>query len=377
AEPSRRLRGVLWDAIAGGVHQCEVSRRINRSMLRRLGVPENSLGFVRRHPETRLTEDSHGFFSRDKTAIRGVLQQAKRFLIIHLQQCAGMVGEPQSGLSLGITSSRLGFQWLQIGDGQSPGFVEEGICVELRGCRARNLRWQRNSWRWRHGLRGLGLRVIGLEDKRRRAWNRRHHLHRLGRRSIGSENNWRHAWHRRRHLCRLGRHPIGSEDHWRCARHRWHHLRFGGEWLAVHRRFVSTACRSRTLGTSVCAKLDDEVVSGGAEIDHQLVSGNRALATLRGPEFDDHSCDGRRNPERGGAHSQDWSAIYNKALTGASQLTSGKIEYQSVRMLEPAHLRLHQLTERDFHINSVSAFCDRYGYDCRMRIAHSGTSGVL
>jgi hypothetical protein len=85
AEPGCRLCGVLLDAIASGIHQREVGRRIPRSELRRFGVPGNSLGFVGRHSEARLTEDSHGFLRRDKTTIGGVLQQAKRLGIVHLQ----------------------------------------------------------------------------------------------------------------------------------------------------------------------------------------------------------------------------------------------------------------------------------------------------
>jgi|GEM_PF-4467750 hypothetical protein len=57
-----------------------------------------------------------------------------------------------------------------------------------------------------------------------------------------------------------------------------------------------------------------------------------------------------------------------------SQLTFGQIEYEAVWMLERAHVGLHELTERDFHISTVRVFSERYGYDCGMR---SGTSGVL
>ncbi len=94
--------------------------------------------FVRRHPEARLTEDSHGFFGRDKAAICGGLQQAKRFRIIHLEQCAGMVGKRQCGFRLGVARLRLSFQWLQIENGQSAGVVEKHISVGLDRCRARN-----------------------------------------------------------------------------------------------------------------------------------------------------------------------------------------------------------------------------------------------
>jgi hypothetical protein len=140
---------------------------------------------------------------------------------------------------------------------------------------------------------------------------------------------------------------------------------------------ISFARQSRTPGSSACAELDDKVVSAGAQTDDQLVSGNRALMTLRRLEFDDHSCAGRRNPKCGTAHSKHGSAVYNKALTQGRQLTSGEIEYQSVRMLEPAHLRLHQLIEGDFHINAVSVLSNRYRINYASGSARSGTSGIL
>lgn len=68
--------------------------------------------------------------------------------------------------------------------------------------------------------------------------------------------------------------------------------------------------------------------------------------------------------------------IYNKAWAETSELTSGKIEYQAVRMLKPAHIRLDEFTKRDFHIDTVGAFSNFYTCDLRMRIAQPGT-GVL
>jgi hypothetical protein len=112
-----------------------------------------------------------------------------------------MVGERQGGLRLGVAGLRLGFQRLQIGDGQSSGFIEKGISGDPDDWRAHNLQWRRNGWRRRYGLRGLGCRVIRSS------------------------------------------------------------IRFRGEWLAVRRRFVSSACQRRTRGASVRAELDDELVS--------------------------------------------------------------------------------------------------------------------
>jgi hypothetical protein len=69
--------------------------------------------------------------------------------------------------------------------------------------------------------------------------------------------------------------------------------------------------------------------------------------------------------------------MYNKALAWVSQFASGKIEYQPVRMLEPAYLRLHQFAERDLHIDTIAAFSNRYACNYRMRILQWGRRSVL
>jgi hypothetical protein len=57
-----------------------------------------------------------------------------------------------------------------------------------------------------------------------------------------------------------------------------------------------------------------------------------------------------------------------------SQLETGKIEYQTVWMLERVHISLHRLTKRDLHLDTVCVFSKRDRNDCGMR---SGTGSVL
>jgi hypothetical protein len=54
-----------------------------------------------------------------------------------------------------------------------------------------------------------------------------------------------------------------------------------------------------------------------------------------------------------------------------------KIEYQTVRMLETAHLGLHQLTESDFYLDAVGATGDRHVGNHRMQIARFRYGSVL
>lgn len=98
---------------------------------------------------------------------------------------------------------------------------------------------------------------------------------------------------------------------------------------------------------------------------------------LRRLEIDDQPCNGRRNTEYGSSDCNNGSAIYHQTLIRASKFATGKIEYQPVGVLKRAHLGSHQLTERDFHLDIVTAFSHRYRRDYRMRIAGSGISGLL
>ncbi len=53
------------------------------------------------------------------------------------------------------------------------------------------------------------------------------------------------------------------------------------------------------------------------------------------PELDDYTRAGRRSTVCGSVHRKDGSMIYNKAWAETSELTSGEIEHQAVRMLKP------------------------------------------
>ena len=94
-------------------------------------------------------------------------------------------------------------------------------------------------------------------------------------------------------------------------------------------------------------------------------------------EIDDQPCNGRRNTEYGSSDCNNGSAIYHQTLTRASKFATGKIEYQPVGVLARAHLGSHQLTERNFHLDIVTAFRDRYRCDYRRRIARPWISGLL
>jgi hypothetical protein len=110
------------------------------------------------------------------------------------------------------------------------------------------------------------------------------------------------------------------------------------------------------------------------ELDDKFVSKISLLMIKRRPEIDDYSCDCRHRTDCSSPHGNDRSAIHNQPFTRMSQLETGKIEYQTVRMLERAHISLHRLTKRDLHLDTVCVFGERDRNDCRMR---SGTSGVL
>jgi hypothetical protein len=69
--------------------------------------------------------------------------------------------------------------------------------------------------------------------------------------------------------------------------------------------------------------------------------------------------------------------IYNKARTETSEFTSREVENKAVWALKPAHIRLDELTELDFHIDAVGTLSDFYTRDRRMRIAKAGTRVFL
>ena len=69
--------------------------------------------------------------------------------------------------------------------------------------------------------------------------------------------------------------------------------------------------------------------------------------------------------------------MYYKALARVRQFASRKIEYQPIRMLKPAHLRLHKLAERNLHIYTIAAFSNRYFRNYRVRILRAGIRSVL
>ena len=69
--------------------------------------------------------------------------------------------------------------------------------------------------------------------------------------------------------------------------------------------------------------------------------------------------------------------VYNKAWAGTSELTSWEIEHKAVWMLKPAHIRLDEFTELNFHIDTVGVFSNFYARDRGMRIARSGSRVFL
>jgi len=94
------------------------------------------------------------------------------------------------------------------------------------------------------------------------------------------------------------------------------------------------------------------------------------------PKFYDHSC-GERRPDCGGLYGDDKSTINDEALARTGQIASWKIEDQAVGVLEPAYLRLHQLSEGNFHIDTAGTFSNRHACNCRPRVARSETRRIL
>jgi hypothetical protein len=126
-----------------------------------------------------------------------------------------------------------------------------------------------------------------------------------------------------------------------------------------------------------CAEFNREVISARTQTDDQLVSGSRPRTALRRTEFDHNARDWRRATDCGRADRDYAAAAYHKALSRTRQITPRKIENQPIRMLQPAHLRLHQFAKRNFHIDAVGVFQDRYAGNLRMRTARSRIRALL
>jgi len=94
-------------------------------------------------------------------------------------------------------------------------------------------------------------------------------------------------------------------------------------------------------------------------------------------QFNNHARATGRSAECGSAHRENGSVIYGKARAWPREFTSGKIEHKAVWMLKPAHIRLDEFTELDFHIDAVGIFSNFYTRDGGMRIAQSGTRVFL
>ena len=138
-------------------------------------------------------------------------------------------------------------------------------------------------------------------------------------------------------------------------------------------RFTALAGQGGMLSAFVLAELDDKYVFDGTEIDDQLVSGRCPYTITTWPEMDYHTRAQGRGVEWGCAHRENGSVIHNKPLAWSAQFTTGEIEYQSIWMVEPAHVGLDEFTELDHHIDTLGAFSNFYIRECRVRTAQSGT----
>jgi len=125
-----------------------------------------------------------------------------------------------------------------------------------------------------------------------------------------------------------------------------------------------------------CAEFNREVISARTQTDDQLVSGSRPRTALRRTEFDHNARDWRRATDCAVLTATTPPLLTTKRCPGLD-----RSHPENRKPADPdaptAHLRLHQFAERNFHIDAVGVFQDRYAGNLRMRTARSRIRALL